>query len=384
MKKTKNAIVLIYVLFLVTLAVVFATILLNNNAFLFSITNYFENDSKLYTNIDSDAKIMIEIDRDVNSNWSWFIDNISCPSWNTVNMSWTTLTENIKIDILTYDWDYYCEWSYQSQAVKIYFNSGFTDFDEATYWANIVSMSSWIWNNVFWDSDSTLIDISWSAYFNPDWIDDDFNSDDYLVTSAWVYYPNDFQDDDNSARKLLFWYVPVDYWYKKVFWNTKKTLKIIDENTNNNDTLNEKIWNVNAWYLYFDVDADFDIKLLKFNKSIYNESNELIRLETLTWALNAWIWYLQWNWWVLSLSATKTWNEYEFDFVNDDYAIFIKRIWAGTLLYKITWETTTWTWIYITPIDDSDNNIIKYLWNEILIDEQWRFLSKEVELIFTK
>jgi len=80
MKKHKKAIVLIYVLFLVTLSVLFATILLNNNAYLFNITNYFETNSKLYSNIDSDAKISIDINSELNSNGSGFVDIISCPS----------------------------------------------------------------------------------------------------------------------------------------------------------------------------------------------------------------------------------------------------------------------------------------------------------------
>ncbi|MBT3728810.1 hypothetical protein HOF65_00285 [bacterium] len=68
MKKNKKAIVLIYVLFLVTLTVIFSTIVLNNNSFLFNITHYFDYDSKLYSNIDSDSKILVDINREVNNN----------------------------------------------------------------------------------------------------------------------------------------------------------------------------------------------------------------------------------------------------------------------------------------------------------------------------
>jgi len=80
MKNKKNAIVLIYVLFLVTIAVIFASILLNNNAYLFNITSYFETDLKLYSNINSDAQISIDINNEVNNNGSGFVDITSCPS----------------------------------------------------------------------------------------------------------------------------------------------------------------------------------------------------------------------------------------------------------------------------------------------------------------
>jgi len=121
-----------------------------------------------------------------------------------------------------------------------------------------------------------------------------------------------------------------------------------------------------------------------FNKNKYIATNELVSLWTLDWSGLAWIWYLQNNAWVLSLSGWITWNEYVFDFLNNDYALFIKNNWTGALLYQVTWETTTGTWIYITPIDDSDSEIVRYIWNEILLDTDSRFVAKQTELIYKK
>jgi hypothetical protein len=70
MNKQKKAVVLIYVLFLTTLSIIFATILVNNNSYLFNITEYFDIDSKLYSNIKSDGKILVDINREANSNGS--------------------------------------------------------------------------------------------------------------------------------------------------------------------------------------------------------------------------------------------------------------------------------------------------------------------------
>jgi len=43
-----------------------------------------------------------------------------------------------------------------------------------------------------------------------------------------------------------------------------------------------------------------------------------------------------------------------------------------------------WTWIYITPIDDSGIDIVRYSWNEILVTDRWEYLAKEMEIIYKK
>lgn len=388
MKKEKKAIVLVYILFLVTITVIFATVLLSNNEYLFNISDVFETDSKLITNIDSDAKISIDLNRDLNSNWSWFIDNISCPSWTGVTMSWIVNTWSLSTTLVN-SWSIYCEWYYLWDSVKLYFNTWFTDISLAEYKWFIVTLSWWLWVSPFWDTDSTLINFSSYNYHTPDWFDDNMNSDNYIVTSTWTtstwtYYSSWYQDDDTLARRTLYWFVSLDFWFKKVFWNTSKSLKMIWDNSNNNDNINVKMWNVTSWYLYFDVDKNSGIKLVKFDKSRYNQTNELVIKESLSWSLLASIWYLQYNSGTLSLSGTITWNEYTFDFVNNDYAIFLKGTWTWTLLYNITGKTTTGSWIYINPINDSNKDYVKYLWNEIIIDSVWHYISKENELFFKK
>lgn len=388
-QKTKKAMILIYVLFLVTLSIIFSTILINNNAFLFNISNYFDVDSKLYSNISSDWWILININKEMNTNWSWFTDNISCPSWTSITMSGTTNIWFIWSILVNNAWSIYCEGFYLANPLRLYFNTDFTDIIEANYNGSIVPIINKTWFYTFSDPDNTYIDFSLYDLSTPDLIDDNFNSDNYVVTSTWntstwTYYPDSFLDDDNLARKMLFWYVSFDFWFKKVFWNTSKVLKIISDNTNNNDIFNAKIWDVDSWILHFDLDKASDIKLVQFDRTVYDETNELRLMWTYNWILDAWIWYLQENAWVLSLSTTKTWNEFLFDFVNNDYAIFLKNTETGALLYTISWETNTWTGIYITPIDDSDENIMRYLWNEIIIDSDWRYISKEIELIYKK
>jgi hypothetical protein len=136
--------------------------------------------------------------------------------------------------------------------------------------------------------------------------------------------------------------------------------------------------------LYFDIDKSFDIKVVTFDKAIYSSTNELYVTnieEASSWT--GVLWYLQkdltFNPVILPASI------YSFNFQNNMYAIFLKSTSSNTLLYKITWlDRTSDKEMYIVPIDDSDPNIVKYLWNEILIDEEWKYIAKETEIIYEK
>ena len=78
--------------------------------------------------------------------------------------------------------------------------------------------------------------------------------------------------------------------------------------------------------MYLDVDGSFSLKLVKFNKSSYDDTGELIPFEVLETS-NIWasIGYIRNNSWVLSLADTKNGSEYVFDFKNDDYAVFLSN-----------------------------------------------------------
>lgn len=395
-QRTKKALILIYILFLVTITIVFSTILINNNSFLFNISRYHNVESKLFSNINSDASILIRINNEVNSNGGWFVDAVSCPNilngWVTMTKSWSLW---VTIDtFLAHSWTItYCEGVFDSNPLTLYFNTWLNELVIAEYLWYIITVSAWVWVTDFWDTDYTTINFSTDNYTSrPDLIDDDYDSDNYRVNSSWAvwlinsnYYPNLYQDDDVLWRMQLFGYVAQELWFKKVFWNTPKVLEIIEGNYNNWDYLNTKIWDVTDGILHFDVDKSFDIRIIEIDKNIYNESNELKILSRIDWSMWAWVWYLHDTAWVLFLSWSNTGDVKKFDFANNLYAIFIEDTWTGTLLYKITWEdSTTWSWMYITPIDDSDKKIIRYIWNEILISETWRYITKETELIFEK
>ena len=377
--QNKKGTVLIYTLVLVFLSTIMATVIFNIAASLSSNSDLQNISSRLSRWVLSKGDLAIKYTKTLNSNGSWFVDNIWCPV--SVTMSWSSLRTTWIPTTLTVTWtSIYCQWSYTAWDFLIYFNTWFTDLVYAEYENDAVLLSSGVWERGFFDSDNTIISFSGLA---SDDIDDNFNSDDYLVTSTWtIAYPNGFLDDDAKARKNIYGYVNPDAWYTNIFWSNLETSKYINNNINNSDTLNEKIGTVDAAYMMLDANKWFKIRIYQFDKLEYAETKQLFSTWTLTSDALAWgIGYIQNNAWALSLSTTKTWNEYEFDFVTNDYAIFLLSTSTGAILYNISAETLTGTGIYINPIDDSDEDVIKVLANDMVIAGAGWFLTEQFEVI---
>lgn len=390
MKKTQKATVLIYILFLVALAMTFASIVLDNFSYLSYYSSFSDIENKLYENIKSRAKILVDRNEALNNNWSGFTDAISCPQ--NIAMSGSTLSGTINSTLTYSGGSIYCLSTYQAaDDISIYFNTGYTDFTLADYDWSLASISWGIWS--FSDGDSTNIDFSaYIATMTWDLIDDDFNSDNYKWNSTWsTSYPNSYEDDDNLGRKEFFWFVTPDLWFSKIFWSTSQIEDIISNNPNNNDSLNAKLWDVSDARLHIDIDKQYEIKLIKIDKTTYDDTWEIKISDTLTSSWSTWkVWYLQddltFSWWV-------TWSEYQFDFTVNDYAIFLKSAWSDsiyttwtwTIFYKITWEdAVTWSGIYLVPIDESNPNFTKFVWNELLIDIDWKYIPKHSEIYYDK
>lgn len=329
-------------------------------------------------NIIHDWKINTDYSRYLNTDWFWFIDNISCPI--LVSMSWATSSWAIDTILYITGSTVFCSGSYNTNSVHIYFNSDSTELNDASYNSERISLINWIWD--FTDTDSTRIDFS--AYSQTwDLIDDDLNSDDYRWSSTWdINYPNNFLDNDDLARRTIIWYIPPMYWLRKVFWNNERNIEYIDWNTNNTWSLVSNIWKVSSWSLFLDIDKAYDIKVVEFDRYRYSSFNELYVLNSKVFSSSTWsIWYLQND---LSL-LNSTWSAYSFDFKNKDYAIFVRSSWTWVILYKITGlDLDTNNPIYINTIDDSEENIIKYLWSDILINKDGQFISRFSEIFFSK
>lgn len=260
-------------------------------------------------------------------------------------------------------------------------------------WYELLSSWSeelWEWVSNFSDSDSTLISFTSDWITWADQIDDDLNSDNYKVTSIWdVYYQNWYQDDDVVPRLTIFWNVKPYSDYFNVFWNNYKTNKVIDENTNNNDSLNVKISDVTSGYMFFDIFNTginlYDIKIMEYDKTKYTEEFSLLPINIYNWEnLSDHVWYLQVSWNDIALSKDKTWNEFIFNFKDKDYWIFIKNKESWNLAYRISAETSTWSMIYINPIDDSKDWIIESLSNHIIIGWEKNFIWENFKVVWAK
>ena len=252
----------------------------------------------------------------------------------------------------------------------------------------------WTWSWVFNDSDGTYIsfDSTWIGWL--DGFDDNFNSDDYVVGSlnlTWsmIYYLNWYQDDDVIPRKTFFWNIMPNEESKNIFWSNYKASDFINKNSNNDDILNEKIWDITAAYLHLDVyntsENIFDLKILEFDKDSYKNNFTLLLTDTFKgqWLIET-VWYIQKNAWVLSLSKVKTWNEYEFDFKNKDYAVFLSNSSSWNLTYRLESETLTWTWIYINPINDSGTWFISVMSNHIIFWLENNYIWENFEIFWSK
>jgi hypothetical protein len=282
-------------------------------------------------------------------------------------------------------WAMYCWSTYNGEQYYVSFNPEFTWFSGAYYfWDGVNLDASGEWVRPFIDADSTLISnvISWPA----DWFDDNFNSDNYSISSTGsTYFPWGYIDDDALARTSIYGYIAPQSEYSSILWSNTKTQNYIEANSNNSDTYYDTIWNVGSGYLYLDADRNFDLKILELDKTRYNTTTELIVLskQETTW-IPASIGYIQNNWWTLSLSWGLTGNEYTFDFIANDYAVFLNNTGSWVLTYILTAENSSWSWVYINPLDDSGVSSIKYLWSEIIQDVEKNYIGKIFEVVSKK
>jgi len=273
--------------------------------------------------------------------------------------------------------------TYNGEYLKIFFNSGATDINTADLGWYQVIVNSWSLSWVFSDGDSTFIDINTSSYFSPDDIDDNFDSDNYSSSSTWsIYYPDSYEDNDSKSRKLNYGYIIEGSGLFNVFWSNLKMKQYIHDNSNNLDPINQRIWTVWSGALYLDIAWDHKIVLYRIDSQSYNDTNELIfNQRIVSWDSWADVGYLQND---LTLDSG-TWSAYEFDFINNDYSLFIENIWSGALLYQINWvDLSNWKDLYIVPLQDDEPWFFSFLGSHMLVDQEWKLVWDQLEVFGLK
>lgn len=322
--------------------------------------------------------------RELNSTGSGFTDILSCPTG--ITMSWSTLrTTGISTQMRFLTGSIVCSnpAAHNGWELSIFLNDNYDDIEFAQFrwfqtWVNSGSLA---WT--FSDSDLTQITIPNTTYFASDGFDDNFDSDNYSVSSSWsIFYPDGYLDDDSDSKLIQYGYVLEGSWLYNVFWSNTKIKQYIQSNSNNINTIHQTLWSTWSWFLQLDINGDHAIFLYQLDKNTYNNSNEMIvtSLLTGTWQTGG-VWYLQNDMTI----ANSTNNAYNFDFIGNDYALFIENTWSGSLLYQIRAESSlTGSWVYINPIDDSDPFVFSYLWSHVLVDDEWKLIGDMFEVFWLK
>lgn len=369
---TYAATVLVYTIVLINISVFLAVIVLNNASILSNNRQVENFSTKMNNNIAYKAGINLKFHKKLNSNGSSFIDAVSCPE--NITMSGVTLDTSLFYS----DTFVYCQGSYlSSNDFNIYFNTGASDIYAVEYNGELRDVHSWSLIAAAF-SDGAIVNIGSTDYLSPDEIDDNYNSDNYHISSTGtIYYPQWYMDDDVVARKTMYGYVSPDDGYVNVFWNNTQTNAYIDANQNNHDNVH-LLPGSSSWYLLFDIDKSFDIKILEFDRQRYESVNELHVLSSIDYSSGSWsLGYIQDD----GSLALPGW--YEFDFSQRDYGIFINNTWTGVLLYQITGESLSGSGMYINPIQDHETSTIGLLWNDILMYDG-KYLSKQKEITISK
>lgn len=375
--------VLVYTMVLVTLGVFMATVVLNIATEL-SIEYDIRNiEVSLVNMIQTKGDLAMKYAEELNKTGSWFLDNIGCPT--NFNMSWSTAVSNNISSTIRYASDTpYCLATHDGNDVIFYFSTDYTDLRYAQYEGYQVDVNSGSLTATFSDSDSTFIDVTASYPLPSDGIDDDFDSDNYTITSTGgTYYPDGYVDNDSDSRLLTYGYIIENSWLYNILWSNTEMKNYIQANPNNSDSIHQRIGNTSSWTLYLDINRNHRLILYRVDPGTYDDTREFIITQQLTgtWQF-ANIWYLQDD---LSLNSTLTGNEYEFDFMNHDYALFIENTSTGALLYRIRWyDIATGSGIYLSPLDDDDTSIFWYLWSHVLIDDTGRLIANQYEVFGLK
>jgi hypothetical protein len=339
MRKIKNIFwsVLIYTLFLVSISLVMAVVILNIGTEVFNNIEYQKIVESLTSNIIYKWNLAFKYTKSLNVNWSGELDNISCPT--SVTMSWT-VNKQVISSSLHYWWGTsYCSWTYMGNDILIYFNESLSWFTWATYIWQRISLINGVGQSNFSDTDNTLISFNPNNLSGIDKIDDDFNNDDYKVTGgSGTYYPDNYEDDDVLGRKIIYSYLSPWIWYTNIFWNNQKMMDMIGNNPNNDDVLNKKIGGITSAILYLDINSPFSIKVVRFDRNNFEDFWELSSVQMLEKTnQNARIWYIQNDGSVSTGGTVATGNEYVFDFKNNDYAVFLSNYSTWTLFFTLKW-----------------------------------------------
>ncbi len=318
-----------------------------------------------------------------NTDWTWFTDNFWCPN-NIVMSGSTNRTTGINTEYFSSGGQMICRGEFNSQDLDLIFTSDYSTFQRAILGnsdsVNLNGEYAKTADSNFSDADSSLLSFD-SSYYNPDGIDDNFNSDDSTAqSSTGSVYASWFLDNDADAKIYGVWVVENNNSWKNIFWNNTKISDYIDKNTNNIISQTPNIW-TSSWVLFLETQLQTEFRITEFRKSDFDQYGELVPINKTQFSISTGSGFLQDNG---ALSKTITGNELVFDFIEKNYGIFLKNGNTQTSKYTFYFQNNDEKKLIIIPMAEHLNNVFGYLGYKIIINSSGRYIYKIQEMFTSK
>lgn len=227
--------------------------------------------------------------------------------------------------------------------------------------------------------------IEYDSFLNSNSGGSAYDNDNFFYTNS-----TGTTDDDDDARKAIYGYIGKGTGWYNIFNVNKGSRKIIADNSFNSGSNSVPIGLTQTGYVYLDIDNPYSLKVLEFDKSLFESVNELrvITGSSVSFSSGQLGWIMP----DLSLSGALsfTGSRKVFDFKNRDYAFFLSfsgnlaHTGVDFLRYNIMARNKNGSWVYITPLDDSSTGATRYFGSDIIIDREGDYRYKQFEVVRKK
>lgn len=202
----------------------------------------------------------------------------------------------------------------------------------------------------------TFWQISWS-----DWIEDDFDNNDYKCTFA---SDSDYVkidkinskkcDNDDEHRVYISWIIPP--------WETVTALsltpdlfEIIANNKNNIwPNVRRSLPENTSFKIKMDVSwTGLEMEIYEIDKNILDSRKIIYTTNKISGTITSTSWIVKDNW-------SLTWGgDFLFNTSSKYYALLLTNTWNEIKTFKLYWEKSWWDLVYLNPIND-DLELIEY------------------------
>lgn len=292
----KRASIFIYTIILINISLIIWYVVYNNTYILDNNINIWKNAEEVFSQVLDKANINIETVKKYNSNWNWFLDWISCPT--NITMSWSTQMDTWISSNLVYDtWNLYCDWIYNWEDFRVYFDPNINDFYRALYKWEFVDLEKTASTDIsVWTSNISLSANStstspWSYSYRSERAHDwGHNSMFYSDSRFWVQWIRLDLWSERSIWKIII--RKTTWWWKT--WNNWNLL-LQDSSFNTVETISLS-WMKNDSYREIDLKYrgltdDVRYIRLEWQNNRYLKVSELEVYELLSvWWEEVWQW----------------------------------------------------------------------------------------------